>query len=76
MLNAAGFDASVKGGRQPGDLPQALEKGEVQVVPEYAGTLTEFINKAENGADAAPIASRDLDATVHGPDPARRQGRA
>ena len=44
----------------------ALEKGEIQVVPEYVGTLTEFINKAENGADAEPIASGDLDATVAG----------
>ena len=42
----------------------ALEKGEIQVMPEYAGTLTEFINKAENGADAEPLASGDLDATV------------
>ena len=42
----------------------ALEKGEIQVMPEYAGTLTEFINKAENGADAEPVASGDLDATV------------
>ena len=42
----------------------ALEKGEIQVMPEYVGTLTEFINKAENGADAEPIASGDLDATV------------
>jgi osmoprotectant transport system substrate-binding protein len=66
VLNAAGFDASVKGGASREIYLKALEKGEVQVVPEYAGTLTEFINKAENGADAAPIASSDLDATVAG----------
>jgi osmoprotectant transport system substrate-binding protein len=66
VLDAAGFDASVKtvGSREV--YEPALEKGQLQVVPEYAGTLTEFINKAENGADAAPIASGDLDATVQG----------
>jgi osmoprotectant transport system substrate-binding protein len=66
VLNAAGFDASVKGGASREIYLKALEKGEVQVVPEYVGTLTEFINKAENGPDAAPIASADLDATVAG----------
>ena len=66
VLNAAGFDASVKtvGSREV--YEPALEKGQLQVVPEYVGTLTEFINKAENGADAEPIASGDLDATVVG----------
>ena len=64
VLNAAGFDASVKtvGNREL--YEPALEKGELDVVPEYAGTLTEFINKAENGATAEPVASGDLDATV------------
>src|SRR3712207_8478361 len=36
----------------------------VTVVPEYVGTLTEFLNKAANGADAPAKASADLDATV------------
>ena len=66
VLNAAGFDASVKNVGNRELYEPALEKGEIQVVPEYAGTLTEFINKAENGADAEPIASGDLDATVAG----------
>ena len=66
VLNAAGFDASVKtvGNREV--YEPALEKGQLDVVPEYAGTLTEFINKAENGPDAEPIASGDLDKTVQG----------
>lgn len=66
VLNAAGFDANVKtvGNREVAE--PALEKGTIDVMPEYVGTLTEFINKAENGADAEPIASGDLDATVTG----------
>ncbi len=64
VLAAAGFDTSVKtvGSREV--YEPALEKGQLQVVPEYVGTLTEFVNKAENGADAEPLASGDLEATV------------
>lgn len=63
-LNAAGFQASVKtvGNREL--YEPALEKGELQVVPEYAGTLTEFLNKKQNGPNASPKASGDLNATV------------
>jgi osmoprotectant transport system substrate-binding protein len=64
VAKAAGFQASVKtiGNREL--YEPALEKGDLDVVPEYAGTLTEFLNKKANGADAAPKASGDLDATV------------
>ena len=67
VLNAAGYDAEVTTiGNREAYLP-ALEKGEqVQVIPEYTGTLTEFINKDVNGAEAETVASSDLDATVEG----------
>jgi osmoprotectant transport system substrate-binding protein len=66
VLGAAGFDAGVKtvGNREVAE--PALEKGTIDVMPEYVGTLTEFINQAENGAGAEPVASGDLDATVQG----------
>lgn len=66
VLKKIGYDTSVKtvGNREL--YEPALEKGELDVVPEYVGTLTEFINKAENGPTAEPIASGDLDATVAG----------
>lgn len=66
VLDAAGYDASVKtlGNREL--YEPSLEKGAISVVPEYAGTLTEFLNKKQNGATAKPIASGDLDATVQG----------
>ena len=64
VLRAAGWDASVKtvGNREL--YLKALTKGEVQVVPEYAGTLTEFLNVQQNGKDAEAQASGDIDATV------------
>lgn len=64
VLKAAGFDASTQTiGNRETYLP-ALERGDLTVVPEYAGTLTEFINQAVNGSGAAPKASSDLTATV------------
>ena len=63
VLTAAGYDASVQqiGNREL--YEPSLEKGEVQVVPEYVGTLTEFLNKKVNGATATTLASGDLDKT-------------
>ena len=43
----------------------ALEKGQIDVVPEYAATLAEFLNAKKNGPKARePVASSDVDATV------------
>jgi osmoprotectant transport system substrate-binding protein len=63
-LEAAGYQAGVQqiGNREL--YEPSLEKGEIQVVPEYVGTLTEFLNKKAGGASAAPMASGDLDKTV------------
>jgi osmoprotectant transport system substrate-binding protein len=65
VLQSAGYDATVTTiGNRETYLP-ALEDGtQIQVVPEYVGTLAEFLNKAANGADASPVASGDLDKTV------------
>ena len=64
VLKAAGFDASTQtiGNRET--YEPALERGDLTVVPEYAGTLTEFLNQKINGAGAAAKASSNLDATV------------
>jgi osmoprotectant transport system substrate-binding protein len=63
-LTAAGYTPTVQqiGNRELYEA--ALEKGEIQVVPEYVGTLTEFLNSKVNGANATPLASSDLDKTV------------
>lgn len=47
----------------------SLEKGEIDVVPEYAATLAEFLNAKVNGPKAPeekPVASSDVAATVAG----------
>ncbi|MGH3655350.1 MAG: glycine betaine ABC transporter substrate-binding protein [Micromonosporaceae bacterium] len=63
-LKSAGFTASVRtiGNREL--YEPALEKGEVHIVPEYVGTLTEFLNQKVNKKGAKPVASSDLDATM------------
>ncbi|WP_455681209.1 ABC transporter substrate-binding protein [Streptomyces caniferus] len=42
----------------------ALEKGQIDVVPEYASTLAEFLNAKKNGTKAKPVASSDIGKTV------------
>jgi osmoprotectant transport system substrate-binding protein len=42
----------------------ALKKGKLQVVPEYAATLTDFINGQVNGAKAPSKASGDISKTI------------
>lgn len=63
VLTAAGYDARVQpvGNREA--YEPALESGDVDVVPEYLGTLTEFLNQKINGAEAKPLASGDVDKT-------------
>jgi osmoprotectant transport system substrate-binding protein len=65
-LTAAGYEVKVQkiGNREL--YEPALERGEIQIVPEYVGTLTEFLNKKVNGANATPVASSDLDKTFAG----------
>jgi osmoprotectant transport system substrate-binding protein len=64
VLDAAGFDASVKPVTNREVYEPALERGEITAFAEYAGTLTEFLNNKANGPNATALASGDLDATV------------
>ncbi len=64
VLTKAGYTATVKELTNREDVEPALEKGEVQVVPEYLATLTEFLNVKANGADAPAKASGDVTATL------------
>lgn len=41
-----------------------LQNGNIDVVPEYAATITEYLNLEENGPDAEVLASPDVEATV------------
>lgn len=64
VLQAAGFEPTIKELTNREVVEPALESGDVQVVPEYLGTLTEFLNAKANGPDAKALASGDVDATL------------
>jgi osmoprotectant transport system substrate-binding protein len=64
VLDAAGYQATVRGIGNRELYEPALERGEIQVVPEYAATLTEFLNQKANGKNAKPQASSDINRTM------------
>jgi osmoprotectant transport system substrate-binding protein len=64
VLSKAGYDASVKKVKNRELYAPELEKGRIDVVPEYAATMAEFLNAKKNGAKAKPVASSDTDKTV------------
>lgn len=63
-LGAAGIESSIVQSTNREVLEPALEAGDVQVVPEYLGTFTEFLNLTVNGPDATPVATNDEAATL------------
>lgn len=63
-LTAAGFEATVQQSSNREVYEPALESGEITVFPEYAATLTEFLNHKANGANAPQRASGDIDITM------------
>jgi osmoprotectant transport system substrate-binding protein len=65
VLKKAGYTTSVKQLTNRELYEPALEKGDdIQAFPEYAATLTEFINKADKGANAPAAASTDITKTL------------
>lgn len=67
ILADAGYDTSVTTVKNRELYEPALEKGEIDVVPEYAATIAEFLNAKANGPKAPeekPVASGDPAATT------------
>lgn len=74
VLTAAGFDASVVevGNREL--YLAALQGGsEIQAFPEYLATVTDFINRQVNGAEAEGVATGDVDETLAALEPLAQQ---
>ena len=63
-LNAAGFQATVLQSTNREVYEAALEKGDITVFPEYAATMTEFLNQKANGKNAPAKSSGDIAATT------------
>jgi osmoprotectant transport system substrate-binding protein len=64
VLEAAGYKVNVKDVQSREVYEPALEHGQLDVMPEYAATMTEFLNTKDNGDNAKPLASTDITKTV------------
>ncbi|MFC4495256.1 ABC transporter substrate-binding protein [Streptomyces ovatisporus] len=64
LLTEAGYETSISKLKNRELYEPALEKGDIDVVPEYAATLAEFLNAKKNGPKAEPVASSDVKKTV------------
>jgi osmoprotectant transport system substrate-binding protein len=74
-LQAKGVDVTIRELTNREVVAPALSKGEVQIVPEYLATYTEFLNKAANGAEATQLATSDPTTTLEAAQPlAQAQG--
>ncbi|GCD35909.1 glycine/betaine ABC transporter permease [Streptomyces chrestomyceticus JCM 4735] len=64
IISDAGYRTTVKTLANRELYEPALEKGQIDVVPEYASTLAEFLNAKKNGPNPKPVASSDIGKTV------------
>jgi osmoprotectant transport system substrate-binding protein len=64
LLEDAGYDVTVQTVDNREVYEPALVSGEIDVVPEYLATMTEFLNREVNGADAPQVASSDPQQTL------------
>jgi len=63
-LAGAGYTASVKALTTRPVILKALESGEVQVEPDYVGSMAKFLNKEKTGSDDLGVDDSDLQATL------------
>jgi osmoprotectant transport system substrate-binding protein len=63
-LKECGYSASTKSFTTREVYYPEIAKGKIQAVPEYAATLTDFINTTNNGANAPSKASGDINKTM------------
>ncbi|UFR00748.1 ABC transporter substrate-binding protein [Streptomyces sp. Go40/10] len=64
LLNRAGYRTSLLTVANRELYEPALESGQIDVVPEYAATFADWLGAKTHGADAAPVGSPDLGATM------------
>ena len=64
LLQKAGYTVDYKTADSREIYAASLESGEIDVVPEYAATMAEYLNRAANGPDAKTIATNDAATTV------------
>lgn len=64
LLEAEGFEPSLRPVGDRAIYVGQLSSGDVHVAPEYVSSMTEFLNREINGADAEVVATPDVDETM------------
>ncbi|MEV7659546.1 ABC transporter substrate-binding protein [Streptomyces anulatus] len=64
LLEHAGYSADIISVTNREIYEPALENGQIDVVAEYAATFADWLNAKADGADAPPVGSPDLTATM------------
>ncbi|WP_412080256.1 ABC transporter substrate-binding protein [Streptomyces sp. SJL17-1] len=64
LLEDAGYGTKILSVTNRELYEPALERGQIDVVAEYAATFADWLNAKANGADAPTVGSPDLDATM------------
>ncbi|MFF1649477.1 ABC transporter substrate-binding protein [Streptomyces sp. NPDC058240] len=64
LLDRTGYSTKIISVTNREIYEPALESGQIDVVPEYAATFADWLNAKKNGADATPVGSPDLAATM------------
>jgi len=77
LLEDAGYDVSTQTAEQREIYAPALISGEIDVVPEYAATFVQYLNREANGPDAEEVVTSDVQETLEAGEPlAQEQGLA
>ncbi|MET9498765.1 ABC transporter substrate-binding protein [Streptomyces sp. NPDC006552] len=66
LLKNAGYSTEILSVANRELYEPALESGQIDVVPEYAATFADWLGAKTHGADAKPVGSPDLTATMKG----------
>jgi osmoprotectant transport system substrate-binding protein len=64
LLQDAGYSTEMKTVTTREIYEPALENGQIDIVPEYVASITEFLNHKVNGANAPTVATNDPTATL------------
>jgi osmoprotectant transport system substrate-binding protein len=64
VLEAEGYEPTLKAVGDRAIYAGELASGKVDIAPEYVSSMTEFLNREANGADAEPVAGPDVDETM------------
>jgi osmoprotectant transport system substrate-binding protein len=64
LAQSAGYKTQIKTVTTREIYEPALEAGQIDIVPDYAATFTEYLNHKVNGADAPTVATNNKDTTL------------